>query len=90
MIDDVKLISSIDDQDNKSKAEEIKNDDQQKVEGPRGDCRSPDQSMPTSGTWLKSFGVAETHVRDVCFTPRKRTFSEVTSMSAKCQKRTFG
>ena len=70
MIDDVKLISSIDDQDNKSKAEEIKKEDQQKFKRPRGDCRSPDQSMPTSGTWLRLFGVAETHIRDVRFTPK--------------------
>ena len=72
VIDVLKLISSIDDQDNKSKAEEIKNDDQQKVEGPRGDCRSPHPSMPTSGTWLRLFGVAETHVKDVRFTPKSR------------------
>jgi hypothetical protein len=72
MIDVLKLINSIDDQDDRSKAEEIKNDDQQKVEGPRGEDDGRDQVDPTSGTWLRLFGVAETHVRDVRFTPESR------------------
>jgi len=70
MIDVLKLINSIDDQDNKSKAEEIKNDDQQKVEGHAGEDDGRDQIDPISGTWLRLFGVAETHVKNVRFTPK--------------------
>ncbi len=76
MIDVLKLISSIDDHDNKSKAKEIKNDDQQKVEGHAGGSRVA-PSIDDDFRYVARIIWGRGDARKGCpLYPQKRTFSE--------------
>ena len=51
-------------------SEEVQIEWSDNSKGTRGEDDGRDQIDPASDTWLRLFGVAETHVRDVRFTPK--------------------